>query len=285
MKKIFLSYAYEDRNYATLLKGQLANHRTSLQILDLDLINSNSVSVIRDAITKLINQSSMVITFVPNYSTWSEFEVSHAKKIGIPILGVSISKEELYRTNINYNYPIIEWTYDSLLNALLPNGKSFEYKQKNIEQITPIIKVDFNKVSFELNRYILQNPNDLYKLSPRKFEEFVAFLFDKMGYEVTLTQSTRDGGKDIYALKREDIGNILTIIECKKYNQNRPVGVDIVRGIYGVLNIEKASHAMIATTSHFTSGAFDLQRELQYQISLKDHVDITNWMQKVEQKK
>jgi len=106
-----------------------------------------------------------------------------------------------------------------------------------------------------------------------------------MGYEVTLTQSTRDGGKDIYALMREDIGNILTIIECKKYNQNRPVGVDIVRGIYGVLNIEKASHAMIATTSYFTSGAFDLQRELQYQISLKDHVDITNWMQKVEQKK
>jgi len=278
MKKIFLSYARKDRNYADLLKGQLANHR-SLQILDF----TNSVSHFYE-FNELIDRSSMVITFVPNYSKFCELEVNYAINIGKPILGVIINKEEILPTFM-YNYPVIEWTFDSLVNALLPSGKSIEYKQTNIERINPIIKVDFNKVSFELNRYLLQNPYDLHKLSPRKFEEFVAFLFEKMGYEVTLTQSTRDGGKDIYALKREDIGDILTIVECKKYNPNHPVGVDIVRGIYGVLNVEKASHAMIATTSHFTSGAIALQRKLQYQISLKDHVDITNWMQKVAIKK
>ena len=136
-------------------------------------------------------------------------------------------------------------------------------------------------MSYELTNFLINNPDEIYNLSPRKFEELVAFLFEKMGYQVTLTQQTRDNGVDIYALKKEEIGDILTIVDCKKFKPNRPVGIDIVRNMYGVLNIEKASHGVIATSSYFTSGAKDFQRTFQYQLSIKDHADIIYWMKKI----
>lgn len=116
------------------------------------------------------------------------------------------------------------------------------------------------------------------RLSPRKFEELVAYILEELGYQVTLTGQTCDGGIDIFALKKEPIGTFLTLVECKNYSPHRRVGIDIVRGLYGVLNIQKASHAMIATTSCFTSGARDFEKQYQFQMSLRDHADIINWM-------
>ena len=84
-------------------------------------------------------------------------------------------------------------------------------------------------------------------------------------------------GVDIFALRKDDFGSFLTIVECKKYARNRPVGVGIVRSMYGVLNVENASHGVIATTSTFTAGAKMMARQYQYQLSLKDHADIMAW--------
>jgi restriction endonuclease Mrr len=109
----------------------------------------------------------------------------------------------------------------------------------------------------------------MQQMSPRKFEELVAYIMEKHGYEVTLTQQSRDGGIDIFALKNEGFGNILTIVDCKKYSLNNPVGIAAVRGMYGTLQVENASHGMIATTSRFTRDASVLAQEYKYQLSLK----------------
>ena len=42
-------------------------------------------------------------------------------------------------------------------------------------------------------------PDDLRVINRRRFEELIAELFNGFGYEVELTQRTRDGGKDIGA--------------------------------------------------------------------------------------
>ena len=115
-------------------------------------------------------------------------------------------------------------------------------------------------------------------MSPRKFEELVAYLMEKQGYEVTLTKQSRDGGIDIFALKRDGFGSFLTIVDCKRYAEKNAVGIDLVRTMYGTLSIAKASHGIIATTSRFTKDAQVLAEKHKYQISLRDHADIVKWM-------
>jgi len=78
-----------------------------------------------------------------------------------------------------------------------------------------------------------KQPKDIYKLTPRQYEELVAELFRDMGYDVKLTKATRDGGKDILAAIKTEVGQLLCLIEAKRYREDRKIGVALVRTLYG----------------------------------------------------
>lgn len=96
-------------------------------------------------------------------------------------------------------------------------------------------------VNDELIRYLAAHPESLRDLDPRRFEKLVAELFQRQAFEVTLTPRTRDGGKDVYAVKNDQFGSILYLIECKRYAAKNRVGVEAVRGLYGTVAAEKAT--------------------------------------------
>jgi restriction system protein len=91
-------------------------------------------------------------------------------------------------------------------------------------------------------------------MTPRKFEELVADMFRNQGYEVTLTPSSNDGGMDVIAVRRDGIGTVMIVVECKRYAEDNKVGVEIARGLYGVVEQRRATRGIIATTSFFTKG-------------------------------
>ena len=122
------------------------------------------------------------------------------------------------------------------------------------------------------------SPNLLYSLSPRGFEEVVAELLGRLGYEITLTPASRDGGKDIYAAKKDHLGTFLYVVECKKYAPDRRVGVGLVRQLNGVVQAEQATAGILATTAFFTRGALQFQETIASQLSLKDYVGIQQWL-------
>jgi restriction system protein len=123
-------------------------------------------------------------------------------------------------------------------------------------------------------------PTDVYALSPRQFEQLIASLLDDMGWEVHLTQQTRDGGRDILAYLNTPLGRLLCLVEAKRYNPKRPVGVELVRTLYGTLFHEQANSAMLVTTSYFTPDAKEFQQQHAYQLSLKDFQDVAAWISK-----
>ncbi len=133
-----------------------------------------------------------------------------------------------------------------------------------------ILRLDLAQINDELIRCLTLRPELMRELDPRKFEELVAELLRDKGYEVKLTPRSKDGGRDILAIKREDIGSALTLVECKRYAQNNKVGVDIVRGLYGVVSAEKATRGLLATTSYFTSGAKAFRDQVPYRLGLAD---------------
>jgi HJR/Mrr/RecB family endonuclease len=133
-------------------------------------------------------------------------------------------------------------------------------------------------VNDALIAYLARNPAALHTLDPRKFEEIVADLWHQFGYKVQLTPQTRDGGKDIYAAKHDLYGDVLYVIECKKYGRDNPVGVEIVRGLYGVAESERATAGILATTSYFTAPAKEFQKLIPYRLSLHDFDNLRSWL-------
>jgi restriction system protein len=140
---------------------------------------------------------------------------------------------------------------------------------------------DVVNVSDEFLQYLNNNPRMMYELNSRGFEELVAELLHRLDYEVILTPASKDGGKDIYAAKKDQLGTFLYIVECKKYAPNRRVGVGLIRQLHGVVQAEQATAGILATTSFFTKGAKEFQKTISSQISLKDYIGIHGWLQEV----
>ncbi|WP_152547802.1 restriction endonuclease [Paenibacillus ehimensis] len=144
-----------------------------------------------------------------------------------------------------------------------------DHKEINLEVID---------VNAQLIKYLAKYPELIRGIDPRQFEEIVAEIFHKKGFSVTLTPRTRDGGKDIYAIQNGIFGRQLFVIECKRYSNTHKVGVELVRGIYGVKVAERATAAMLVTTSSFSKDAIDFASPLKYELSLKDYTDLKFWL-------
>lgn len=138
---------------------------------------------------------------------------------------------------------------------------------------------DVVAVSDEFLRRLHGQPGLLHQLTPRGFEELVAELLGRLKYEVTLTPASKDGGKDIYAAKKDHLGTFLYVVECKKYAPDHPVGVGVVRQLNGVVQAERATAGILATTSFFTKGAKEFQQKISFQLSLKDYLGIRDWIE------
>lgn len=123
------------------------------------------------------------------------------------------------------------------------------------------------------------DPQDWYRLGPRRFEEALAEIWAGLGWETVLTPPAGDGGLDIRAIRSKQGVYLCYLIEAKAYAPDRPVGVDIVRKLYGVVERERATHGILATTSSFTRGAVEEARAVKYRLSLAGVNRIHEWLQ------
>jgi HJR/Mrr/RecB family endonuclease len=149
-------------------------------------------------------------------------------------------------------------------------------KKEIITVATPVLVSASNQLIASLQK----QPTDMHKLTPREFEKLLADLLADMGWEVELTKQTRDGGADILAYLNTDIGRLLCLVEAKHYREDRKIGVDLVRTLYGTLFDAQANSAMMVTTSTFTKDAKEFQQKHQYQLTLRDYADIVTWILK-----
>jgi len=129
-------------------------------------------------------------------------------------------------------------------------------------------------------QHLAANPEKMMGMPSRRFEELVAELLVRDGMDVELTKKTRDGGRDILARADTSIGRHLFLVECKRYAADNPVGVRFVRALYGVVMLEGASAGAIVTTSRFTKGAADFQKEREHQLALEDYDKVVAWLKR-----
>jgi len=120
--------------------------------------------------------------------------------------------------------------------------------------------------------YLAEHPSELFNLTSREFEEFMAQLYNKLGYNVELTKTTRDGGKDIILRKPDILGDMVFYVECKQYDSKNKVGIDIIQRFAGIIEMDKINGGIIATTSFFSKDAKDwiMEKDLNCRIQMHD---------------
>jgi restriction system protein len=90
----------------------------------------------------------------------------------------------------------------------------------------------------------------LASLSPETFEEFVAELFEALGYEVRQTGGTGDEGADLCLRRKE----LLAIVQCK-YNKRGVVGSPELQKFLGTILHTRSHKGFFVTTSTFSLAA------------------------------
>lgn len=154
----------------------------------------------------------------------------------------------------------------------MPLFRGFEGSLVYRPDIIPVC-LDFRRLIMEADR----KPEQILGLSPRQFEELIAEIWHRMGYEIELTAQTRDGGRDIIAVRRSE-AQLRFLIECKRYDPKRKVGVELVRALHGVKVHEKATKGILATTSRFTKDAKSYFAEHIWELEPRDYDGIVEWV-------
>ena len=139
----------------------------------------------------------------------------------------------------------------------------------------------------ELVREIAKDPQNIFSISPRRFEEIVAYILKQFGFTVDLTAQTRDGGADIIAATKDALGITTSyIVECKRFANDNRVGIATARALYGVKTAERKDHAIIATTSFFTRDAVKFSRRPEViNLHLRDFNSVMGWINEVTQER
>jgi HJR/Mrr/RecB family endonuclease len=126
---------------------------------------------------------------------------------------------------------------------------------------------------------------DFELLSHEQFDALVAELLRDLGFTVSLTSRSRDGGVDFIATapSRDALGVVRQdawVVEVKHYRQRR-VGVSVIREMLGRVALEKSlTKGLIVTNAHLTSVARDVlsaaTRPTRYDLQVIDGTTLTN---------
>lgn len=129
---------------------------------------------------------------------------------------------------------------------------------------------------------LVKDPTLLYKLDWRKFEEIIAGAYKRQGFEVTLTPRSRDGGRDVIAV-RHDIGSVRFFDQVKRYSPGHVVTLKDVDTMLGVLSRDSnVSKGIVTTTATFApelERAEGIKRFMPYRLELKDRHKLIPWLE------
>lgn len=182
------------------------------------------------------------------------------------------SYQQLYATN--WRLTVWEEEVGKLTQRIWDYERAFAQGVIDPKPIIPVV-IETNE---ELKRYFAKHPEALYEVAPRKFEILIADILRDFGFEVSLTQATHDRGIDIYAYMKNRAGSFLTFVECKRWQPQKHVGIEVVQRLYGVQQASQANKSMIVTTSFFSKPAIEESRRYEHLMDLKDYNDLKEWL-------
>lgn len=144
--------------------------------------------------------------------------------------------------------------------------------------VCSLVKAEFDSLDEELYAYIASpGSRDLSGLGWRDFEKLIAALMESQGYQVELGCGTNDGGVDLRLLQRDPIGDIMTLVQVKRYRSDRKIRLGAVQALHGATVADGAERSMFVTTSDYLPSARKFAERKNVAMTLCSSEDIRRW--------
>jgi hypothetical protein len=155
---------------------------------------------------------------------------------------------------------------------------------RRVKPLTPELVSSVREVRIELIEWLAHHPSAISSVAWDAFERIIAEVLASRGFEVEITARTRNASADIIAIRRDNLGvETRYLVECKRFQDKRRVGLSIINGVLGAKKRAAVDHALLVTTSHFTRHVIRLEESLRdLRLHLRDGDDIRNWLASYE---
>lgn len=162
------------------------------------------------------------------------------------------------------------YTDDDQLTA-----KYYEYFQW--KWICSLLIEDTGDVYEELYAYFAHHPDALHSLHWREFEVLLYRTFQNHGYRAMLGPGRADGGVDLRLWQENPLGDILTVVQAKRYAAHNKIDLQPVAALNGVRDAEEAANALFVTTSSYTPAARRFADRVSDRLLLVGKEEIVSW--------
>ncbi|MEQ8260495.1 MAG: restriction endonuclease [Alcanivorax sp.] len=145
--------------------------------------------------------------------------------------------------------------------------------------ICSLVKPDFDDVYEEMYCHFTKRPNDIHKLHWRQFEILVTGALRNQGFDAQIGPGRSDGGIDIRLVQRNPLGDILTMVQVKRYAPHRKIDLQAVQALYGAAHVEGAQKSLFVTSSSYLPGAEEWAGRTSGHMTLAASDDVLRWCQ------
>jgi len=143
--------------------------------------------------------------------------------------------------------------------------------------VCSLVQPDAGDVYDELYAHFGANPDQFHRLTPRAFEILLSRVFENQGFTAELGPGSGDGGVDIRLWQRGPLGDVLTLVQAKRYAPHRKIELDAVAALRGVMVVEEAPKGMFVTTSAYLPSARRFAARAGNVIELVTTADVAQW--------
>jgi hypothetical protein len=227
-----------------------------------------------DFFVVILSRASVVSKWVRNELTSASALEKYSQR-GILILPVLLEECDIPPLLLDRRYANFKDDAESAYQELL-DAVRHHFSRGHPD--TDIAGINIQELTEEIIAQAVADPQILRALPPRHFEELIARLLSRAGYEVILTPATHDGGYDLIAQHQLPLFGSqreLILVQCKRYS--RPVGAAEIYSLIGAKMTTGANRAVFVTTSRFTRSA--VHAAGKGGISLADGEQIRLWIE------
>jgi len=151
------------------------------------------------------------------------------------------------------------------------------------EWLCNLIEESYYELHEEIYTTFKEN-SKIQNLSPRQFEQLLDVIFKNQGYRTELGPGQNDGGIDLKLYHKDDIGDIITYVQAKRYAPKNPIRLEAVQALYGVVKAKNANKGIFVTSSRYLPGVRKFQKLISSELILKDNSDLIKWCNDAELK-
>lgn len=151
------------------------------------------------------------------------------------------------------------------------------YRVARWKWICRLVEADTADVSGDLYAHFAANAQDFHRLAPREFETLISSIFAARGWKTELGPGSGDEGVDLRIWQRDPIGDLLTLVQVKRYAPGNPIKLDAVAALSAHVDRHKASRGLFITSSRYLPGVHRFAEQAGSRLILADTSNLAQW--------